>query len=96
MRVLQKRRQLEAGDHLVGVYGDNWLRAASFSLMAIPLSSRAEEEQASVVSVDAQLVAQREQLKAFKVCVCGSDEISAGNGVCDGGVVVVMGNGVMV
>lgn len=61
------RRQLEAGDHLVGVYGDNWLRAASFSLMAIPLSARATEEQASVVSVDAQLVAQREQLKAFKV-----------------------------
>eukprot|EP00752_Nemacystus_decipiens_P007263 g6501.t1 len=60
------RRQLEAGDHLVGVYGDNWLRAASFSLMAIPLSARATEEQASVVSVDAQLVAQREQLKAFK------------------------------
>ncbi|CAM9104178.1 unnamed protein product [Scytosiphon promiscuus] len=59
-------RRLEAGDHLVGVYGDNWLRAASFSLMAIPLSSRAKEEQASVVSVDAQLVAQRDQLKAFK------------------------------
>lgn len=51
----------------MGVYGDNWLRAASFSLMAIPLSPRAKEEQDSVVSVDAQLVAQRDQLKAFKV-----------------------------
>ncbi|CAM9853071.1 unnamed protein product [Pylaiella littoralis] len=60
------RRELEAGDHLIGVYGDNWLRAASFSLMAIPLSSKAKEEEASVASVDAQLVAQREQLKAFK------------------------------
>eukprot|EP00903_Cladosiphon_okamuranus_P008939 g8555.t1 len=60
------RRQLEAGDHLVCVYGDNWLRAASFSLMAIPLSARATEEQDSIKSVDAQLVAQREQLKAFK------------------------------
>ncbi|CAM9165558.1 unnamed protein product [Ectocarpus sp. 6 AP-2014] len=59
-------RQLEEGDHLVGVYGDNWLRAASFSLMAIPLSPRAKEEESSVVSVDAQLVSQREQLKAFK------------------------------
>ena len=61
------RRDLEAGDHLVGVYGDNWLRAASFSLMAIPLSSKAKEEEESVQNVDAQLVAQREQLKAFKV-----------------------------
>lgn len=52
---------------MVGVYGDNWLRAASFSLMAIPLSSRAKEEEASVASVDAQLVAQRDELKAFKV-----------------------------
>lgn len=67
MLLLFARRQLEAGDHLIGVYGDNWLRAASFSLMAIPLSSRAKEEEESVASVDAQLVAQRDQLKAFKV-----------------------------
>lgn len=70
MCTIERSRQLEEGDHLVGVYGDNWLRAASFSLMAIPLSPRAKEEEASVVSVDAQLVSQREQLKAFKVCLC--------------------------
>ncbi|CAN0535059.1 unnamed protein product, partial [Laminaria digitata] len=58
--------QVEAGDHLVGVYGDNWLRAASFSLMAIPLSSRAQEEEEAVVNVDKQLVSQREKLKSFK------------------------------
>lgn len=65
----------------MGVYGDNWLRAASFSLMAIPLSARADEERATVVSVDAQLAAQREQLKAFKVrmwyccCACYSCKV---------------------
>lgn len=58
------------GDHLVGVYGDNWLRAASFSLMAIPLSSRAKEEEESVGTVDKQLVSQREKLKSFKVGRC--------------------------
>lgn len=52
---------------MVGVYGDNWLRTASFSLMAIPLCPDANEEGASVVNVDEQLVAQRDMLKAFKV-----------------------------
>lgn len=64
-----KRRELEAGDHLIGVYGDNWLRAAVFSLMAIPLNASAKEEMASVLSVDEKLVAQRELLKEFKVGV---------------------------
>lgn len=61
------RRELEPGDHLIGVYGDNWLRAASFSLMAIPLKAAAKEEIASVNTVDEQLVAQRDLLKEFKV-----------------------------
>lgn len=52
---------------MIGVYGDNWLRAASFSLMAIPLSAAAKEEEATVLNVDTQLVAQRELLKEFKV-----------------------------
>lgn len=43
------------------------MRPASFSLMAIPLSAAAKEEEATVKTVDKQLVAQREVLKAFKV-----------------------------
>ncbi|CAM9871074.1 unnamed protein product, partial [Ascophyllum nodosum] len=60
------RRDIEPGNHLVGVYGDNWLRNASFSIMAIPLNANAKEEEASVLDVDRKLVAQRDQLKAFK------------------------------
>lgn len=49
------------------MYGDNWLRTASFNLIAVPLSADAEKERATVLSVDSQLVKQRELLKAFKV-----------------------------
>lgn len=72
------RRELEAGDHLIGVYGDNWLRAASFSLMAIPLKAAAKEEIASVNSVDEQLVAQRELLKEFKVSAAFVEAVRGG------------------
>ncbi|CAM9582401.1 unnamed protein product [Discosporangium mesarthrocarpum] len=61
------RRELEAGDHLLGVYGDNWLRPATFSVMAIPLNPAAQKEAEAVVNVDVQLVVQRETLKTFKM-----------------------------
>ena len=70
------RRDIEPGNHLVGVYGDNWLRNASFSIMAIPLNANAKEEEASVLDVDRKLVAQRDQLKAFKVGLKHSREAS--------------------
>ncbi|CAM9442827.1 unnamed protein product [Chrysoparadoxa australica] len=60
------RRELKPGDHLVCVYGDNWLRSASFSLAAIPLAPNTKSEQEAIVALDQEMMQRKEELHAFQ------------------------------
>lgn len=60
------KRGIEAGDHLVCVYGDNFLRAANFSLIAVPLGSQAEIQRQTLTDLDNKLIEQRGKIKEFQ------------------------------
>ncbi|CAM9287875.1 unnamed protein product [Phaeothamnion confervicola] len=60
------KRKIEPGDHLVGVYGDNFLNKANFVVTAVPIAPDAAPKMQEAQSVDAQLAARREELREFK------------------------------
>jgi hypothetical protein len=61
------KRQLEGGDHLVAVYGDNFLSAAHFSLSALAVSPATAPQQAALQRGDAELLQKRLALTDFQV-----------------------------
>jgi hypothetical protein len=61
------KRQLEGGDHLVAVYGDNFLSAAHFSLSALAVSPATAPQQAALQKGDAELLQKRLALTDFQV-----------------------------
>ncbi|KAG5192825.1 heat shock protein 40 like protein/ DnaJ domain-containing protein [Tribonema minus] len=62
------RRKLERGDHLVCVYGDNFLRGASFALSAAAIPPAAAlEAQGRLREADAAILQQRSELRAFQM-----------------------------
>jgi hypothetical protein len=61
------KRQLEGGDHLVAVYGDNFLSAAHFGLSALAVSPATASQQAALQRGDAELLQKRLALTDFQV-----------------------------
>jgi len=60
------QRRLEPGDHLVCVYGDNFLNAAKISLTAIAVSQATQMLQSSIKNIDSEVINKRQVIREFQ------------------------------
>jgi len=62
---ISSKRDIESGDHLICVYGDNWLKSINFALTAIPVKSD-NDTVSAILNADEAVRLKKETLVQFQ------------------------------